>query len=135
MDITLNNVVALHEKMSQFMEEEKGIPSNIKYRMSRLLLKLSGEIEGYTKARNEIITRLGEKSEDGRVTVSRESANFPKFIEENDALLSESINISETKAFKLSEVYSFMPGSLIQLFSYVGLLEDDDEETAEKLSA
>lgn len=135
MNMTIGVVVNLYEKMSHFMDNTKEIPSNIKYRMSRLLLKLGAEVETYSKTRNELIEKFGSKGEDGRIGIKPESPEFELFTKEHETILSENVEINGVRPFKLSEVYSFTPASLTQLFSYVGLLEDDDEETAEKLSA
>ena len=99
-EYTINQIVTINDTLTRMANA--GLTGRIAYLAYRNLSKTAKIADDYDKARNELIEKYGEEDPEvaGQIIVKRSSENYPAFIEEITAILSEK---EEVDLYKMPE--------------------------------
>lgn len=83
--------------------ETKDIPVAFKFKVLSIMKDVEPYLINFETVRNDLINKYGKKSEDGTVSIAKDSENYPIFAKEYKELLNSTIDYNIPK-FKASEV-------------------------------
>ncbi|KKN52725.1 hypothetical protein LCGC14_0609620 [marine sediment metagenome] len=97
----------------------------ISYRLSKLIRKITTELQDFYEARTKLFNQYGETDEEGRITIP--SKNVGVFQEEIDSILDEEIELQFIKV-SLSDI----PDGVLHALDYFNLEWLIDESDLEE---